>query len=56
MAAMSAIDDRVTKLTDIVHLAAIRAPGLAPNHLTFETNILSTYNVFEALSLQTPMR
>jgi nucleoside-diphosphate-sugar epimerase len=48
MAALSAIDERVTKVTGIVHLAAIRAPGLAPNHVTFETNIISTYNVFEA--------
>ena len=48
MAALSAIGERVTKVTGIVHLAAIRAPGLAPNHVTFETNILSTYNVFEA--------
>jgi len=48
MAALSAIDERVTKVTGVVHLAAIRAPGLAPNHVTFETNILSTYNVFEA--------
>src|ERR1700693_2981617 len=48
MAAWSAIDERVTKVTGVVHLAAIRAPGLAPNHVTFETNILSTYNVFEA--------
>jgi nucleoside-diphosphate-sugar epimerase len=48
MAALSAIDERVTKVTGIVHLAAIRAPGLAPNHVTFETNMLSTYNIFEA--------
>jgi nucleoside-diphosphate-sugar epimerase len=48
MAALSAIDERVTKVTGVVHLAAIRAPGLAPNHVTFETNIISTYNVFEA--------
>jgi len=48
MAALSAIDERITKVTGVVHLAAIRAPGLAPNHVTFETNILSTYNVFEA--------
>jgi nucleoside-diphosphate-sugar epimerase len=48
MAALSAIDERVTKVTGIVHLAAIRAPGLAPNHVTFGTNMLSTYNVFEA--------
>ena len=48
VAALSAIDERVTKVTGIVHLAAIRAPGLAPNHVIFETNIVSTYNVFEA--------
>jgi len=48
VAALSAIDERVTKVTGIVHLAAIRAPGLAPNHVIFETNTVSTYNVFEA--------
>ena len=48
VAALSAIDERVTKVSGIVHLAAIRAPGLAPNHVIFETNIVSTYNVFEA--------
>jgi nucleoside-diphosphate-sugar epimerase len=48
IAAVSAIDERVNKVTGIVHLAAIPAPGLAPNHVIFETNTLSTYNVFEA--------
>jgi nucleoside-diphosphate-sugar epimerase len=48
MAALSAIDDRVTKVTGVVHLGAIAAPGLAPNHVAFATNITSTYNVFEA--------
>ena len=48
VAALSAIDERVTKVTGVVHLAAIRAPGLAPNHVIFETNTVSTYNVFEA--------
>jgi nucleoside-diphosphate-sugar epimerase len=48
VAAFSAIDDRVARVTGIVHLAAIRAPGLAPNHVIFETNTVSTYNVFEA--------
>jgi nucleoside-diphosphate-sugar epimerase len=32
----------------VVHLAAIPAPGLVPNHAVFATNTLSTYNVFEA--------
>jgi nucleoside-diphosphate-sugar epimerase len=48
MAALSGIDERVHKVTGIVHLAAIPAPGRAPNHVTFETNTISTYNVFEA--------
>ena len=48
MAALSAIDERVHKVTGIVHLAAIPAPGRAPNHVTFETNTMSTYNIFEA--------
>jgi nucleoside-diphosphate-sugar epimerase len=48
LAAFSGIDDRIRKVTGIVHLAAIPAPGLAPNHVIFETNIVSTYNVFEA--------
>lgn len=48
IAALSAIDERVAKVTGIVHLAAIPAPGLAPNHVIFETNMVSTYNIFEA--------
>jgi nucleoside-diphosphate-sugar epimerase len=48
MAALSMIDERVSKVTGVVHLAAIRAPGLATNHVTFATNMVSTYNIFEA--------
>jgi nucleoside-diphosphate-sugar epimerase len=48
IASLSAIDERVAKVTGIVHLAAIPAPGLAPNHVIFETNMVSTYNIFEA--------
>jgi nucleoside-diphosphate-sugar epimerase len=48
MAAVSMIDERVAKVTGIVHLAAIAAPGQAANHVTFATNTISTYNVFEA--------
>lgn len=48
LAAFSGIDDRIRKVTGIIHLAAIPAPGLAPNHVIFETNMVSTYNVFEA--------
>ncbi len=32
----------------VVHLAAIPAPGLRPDDVTFRTNMLSTYNVFSA--------
>jgi nucleoside-diphosphate-sugar epimerase len=48
MAALSMIDERVEKVTGVVHLAAIAAPGQAPNHVIFQTNINSTYNIFEA--------
>ena len=48
LATLSAIDDRYSHVEGIVHLAAIPAPGLAPNHVIFETNMVSTYNVFEA--------
>jgi nucleoside-diphosphate-sugar epimerase len=48
MAAFSQIDDRVRNVTGIVHLAAIPAPGLETNAITFATNTNSTYNVFEA--------
>ncbi len=48
MAALSMIDERVEKVTGVVHLGAIAAPGLAPNHVTFEVNTISTYNIFEA--------
>ncbi len=48
MAALSGIDERTEKVTGVVHLGAIAAPGQAPNHVIFETNTISTYNVFEA--------
>jgi len=47
-AAFSSIDERVANVTGIVHLAAIPAPGLAPNQTILATNLLTTYNVFEA--------
>ena len=48
VAAFSQIDDRISNVTGIVHLAAIPAPGLETNAVTFATNTISTYNVFEA--------
>jgi nucleoside-diphosphate-sugar epimerase len=46
--ALSAIDDRIHGVDAVVHLAAIPAPGLYPNAVTFKNNMLSTYNIFEA--------
>jgi nucleoside-diphosphate-sugar epimerase len=46
--ALSGVDERVRNVTAVVHLAAIPAPGLATNAVTFATNTISTYNVFEA--------
>ncbi len=49
LGAFSGIDSRVEgKVSGIVHLGAIAAPGQAPDHVIFETNTVSTYNVFEA--------
>jgi nucleoside-diphosphate-sugar epimerase len=46
---VSGVDAQIGHDIDaIVHLAAIPAPGLYTNSVTFETNIMSTYNVFEA--------
>ena len=35
----------------VVHLAAIRAPDLCPDSVTFQNNIMSTYNVFNAANM-----
>lgn len=42
------LDDRHNGFDAIVHLAAIPAPGLAPDAAIFENNMQSTYNVFQA--------
>ena len=46
--AFSLIDDRYRGVDAIVHLAAIPAPGLRPNSVTFQNNVVTTWNVFEA--------
>lgn len=46
--ALLGLDDRHGGVDAVVHLAAIPAPGLAPDAATFENNMLSTYNVFQA--------
>jgi nucleoside-diphosphate-sugar epimerase len=49
MAALSAIDGRLEEEVDgVVHLGAIASPGETTNQVIFETNTISTYNIFEA--------
>ena len=45
---MLGLDDRHTGFDAVVHLGAIPAPGIVPDAATFENNMLSTYNVFQA--------
>ncbi|MCU1532727.1 MAG: UDP-glucose 4-epimerase [Arthrobacter sp.] len=42
------LEDRHAGFDAVVHLAAIPAPGLAPDAATFENNMQATYNVFQA--------
>jgi nucleoside-diphosphate-sugar epimerase len=35
----------------VIHMAGIPAPSLAPDAVTFQTNLMSTYNVFSAATL-----
>lgn len=42
------LDDRHSGFDAVVHLGAIPAPGIVPDAATFENNMLSTYNVFQA--------
>jgi nucleoside-diphosphate-sugar epimerase len=50
MAAFSGVDDRHEgeKVEAVVHLGAIAAPGQAQDQVIFDTNLISTHNVFEA--------
>lgn len=50
-AILGGIDERGGPFDAVVHLAAIPAPGLAPNATTFANNVPTTYNVFEACRL-----
>ncbi|MDJ0350090.1 NAD(P)-dependent oxidoreductase [Cryobacterium sp. PH29-G1] len=45
---MFGIDDRTDGFDALVHLGAIPAPGIAPDVTTFHSNMLATYNVFQA--------
>ncbi|GIJ49443.1 UDP-glucose 4-epimerase [Virgisporangium aliadipatigenens] len=46
--ALAGIDDRHSGLDAVVHLAAIPAPGIAPNAAIFANNLTASYNVFAA--------
>ena len=52
--AAGTVDRRRSPLGDaqaVIHMAGIPAPGLAPDGVTFENNMMSTYNVFSAATL-----
>jgi nucleoside-diphosphate-sugar epimerase len=52
--AAGTIDRRRSPLGEaaaVVHLAGIPAPSLAPDAVTFQNNLISTYNVFSAATL-----
>jgi UDP-glucose 4-epimerase len=46
--AMLGVEERYSQPDALVHLAAIPAPGIRPDHLTFMNNISSTWNVVSA--------
>jgi nucleoside-diphosphate-sugar epimerase len=48
VSALSAVDDRYDGVDAVVHLAAIPAPGLAPNPVIYANNVTASYNVFAA--------
>jgi len=48
LGALSGIDTVAGPPDAVLHLAGIPAPGLAPDHVIFENNVQSTYNVFSA--------
>jgi len=45
---LTSVDDRYDGVDALVHLAAIPAPGLRPNSVTFANNVPASYNVFAA--------
>jgi nucleoside-diphosphate-sugar epimerase len=49
--ALTAVDDRYSRVDAVVHLAAFPAPGLTTNSATFANNVPTTYNVFAAARL-----
>ena len=52
--AAGTVDRRRTPLgdaTSVIHMAGIPAPSLAPDNVTFQNNLMTTYNVFSAATL-----
>jgi nucleoside-diphosphate-sugar epimerase len=48
LVAMLGVEERYGRADALVHLAAIPAPGIAPDHMTFMNNISCTWNVVSA--------
>src|SRR5215212_7149581 len=46
--AMMGVEERYDQVDALVHLAAIPAPGIAPDHATFANNMNATWNVVSA--------
>ena len=46
--AMSGVEERYSRVDALVHLAAIPAPGIVPDHQTFINNMSCTWNVVSA--------
>ena len=46
--AMSGVQERYSRVDALVHLAAIPAPGIVPDHQTFINNMSCTWNVVSA--------
>jgi nucleoside-diphosphate-sugar epimerase len=46
--ALHGVDGRYRRVDAVVHLAAVPAPGLVPDAVTFANNMNATYNVFTA--------
>jgi nucleoside-diphosphate-sugar epimerase len=46
--AMLGVEERFEHIDALVHLAAIPAPGLVPDHATFANNMNATYNTWQA--------
>jgi UDP-glucose 4-epimerase len=45
---LAGLDDRLSQIEAIVHLAAVPAPGIVPDVATFHNNLPATFNVFQA--------